>query len=87
MDQIRDKIDVIDGEPFIGPQLPPNDVLYRRKQGMTLAREIFRHSASVLKEWLRESVDEQPDRYYGGGYYVRRGYDNQVMSVREYLQT
>lgn len=72
-------------ESFIGPQLPPDDVLYRRRDG-SLAREVFRHNATVLKRWLRESVDEQPDRYLGGGYYVKRGYDEQVMSVGEYLE-
>lgn len=70
-------------EPFIGPQLPPDDVLYRRAQ---LSREIFRHRPDVLKNWLRGKVTGQPDRYLGGEYYVKRGYDDLVMSVREYLE-
>jgi hypothetical protein len=73
-------------EPFIGPQLPPDDVLYRREPSMRVAREIFRHNAAVLKSWLRESVDQQPERYLGCGYYVKRGSDDQAMSVREYLE-
>lgn len=69
-------------EPFVGPQLPPDDVFYRRGQ---LSREVFRHRPDVLKGWLRKIVNEQPDRYLGGEYYVKRGHDNLVMSVGEYL--
>lgn len=69
-------------EPFIGPQLPPDDILYRRAQ---LAREVYRHRPDVLKSFLRERAREQPDRYLSNDYYVKCGHDDLVVGVREYL--
>lgn len=70
-------------EPFIGPQLPPDDILYRKGQ---MAREVYRHSPHVLKSFLRERASDQPERYLDGDYYVKRGHDDTVVSVRDYLE-
>lgn len=71
-------------EGFIGPALPPDDILYRRRP--SLSKEVFRHRPNVVKGWLAMKINDQPERYLGGSYYVKRGYDDLVMSVREYLE-
>lgn len=75
-------------ESFIGPQLPPDDIIYRKAQpGYDLmAREVYRHQTPYLKEWLAKRASEQPARYLSGNYYIRSGRDDQVMSVEEYLK-
>jgi hypothetical protein len=44
----------------------PVDILYNRAD-----REVCRGSRDKLQDWLRKKTEEQPDRYYDGGYFVR----------------
>jgi hypothetical protein len=71
-------------EDFIGPQLPPDDILYRRRP--MLSKEVFRHRRKVLQDWLRPKLEEQPARYGNEeNYYVILGDSGQFVTVKEYL--
>lgn len=69
---------------FIGPQLPPDDILYRRGR---LSKEHGRKPRHILQLWLKARLEEHSDLCVcDENFYVILGDTGQCVTIKQYLE-